>query len=90
MSYTGDVPIRCNDDELTAGIPTPRPSPTTAYTEADKIAIVSRLVNAWFLCPQLRLGQLIYVAAVNAEDHVSTIKDTELAKAVEKWVEDYK
>ena len=90
MSYTGDAPIRCNDDELTAGIPTPRPSPNRAYTHADKLRIISRLLDAWGLCPTMRLGQFLFVAALAGDEHISQISDEGLAVAAEIWSEEYK
>ena len=90
MSYTGDVPIRANDDELTAGIPTPRPSPNRAYTHADKLRIISRLLDAWGDVPTMRLGQLLYTAAIAGDEHITQISDEGLARAVELWSEEYK
>ena len=77
-------------DEHEPAKPTPVPSATRAYTEADKIRVVSRILQAWFLCPGMRLGQLLYAAAAQEGHHVSQIKDTEFAEAVEKWCEEYR
>lgn len=90
MSYTSDIPIRSNDDELSAGVPTPRPSPNVAYTEGQKAAVLGRILSAWLMCPGMRLGQLLYVAALGGDEHLSQISDVGLAVAAETWVEEYK
>ena len=82
--------IRANDDEYEQARPTPRPSPTRAYLHADKVRIMSQLLEAWSLCPTMRLGQLLYVAAIAGDEHLTQISDEGLATAVRIWSEQYK
>lgn len=77
-------------DELTAGVPTPRPTPSRAYTEGDKALVLGKILSAWLDVPGMRPGQLLYAAAVYADKHVSQIKDKEFAEAVEKWAREYR
>lgn len=89
MSYD-EHRVLADEDELSAGRPTPRPSPTRAYLHSEKVEVISRILDAWSLCPTMRLGQLLYVAAIAGDEHLTQISDKGLALAVQIWSEQYK